>query len=135
MESLFSTAGWLLTDRRAHALPHHIEQQVFLRVNHRFWTVQTIDNFLKFGHYKGIEKPCPKPVVCEVEDSSSFSYSFSFDEEEPEEVSSISKSVEEAKGMKKDNGKDKAKGKKNNGKDRKKKDNGKEKDKSYRKRK
>ena len=42
IESLFSRAGYVWTDRRASALPVHVEEQMFLMINHHFWDAGTV---------------------------------------------------------------------------------------------
>jgi len=42
MESLFSCASHIWVDRRAAALPVHVEEQMFLYANRHLWDVQTV---------------------------------------------------------------------------------------------
>ena len=42
VESTFSVAGHVWTDRRASTLPHNVEEQMFLKFNRRFWDVRTV---------------------------------------------------------------------------------------------
>lgn len=53
-ERLFSISGYALTNRRRGILPHNFESQIFLHVNHGFWSIEDI-----------------KQIVCDGGDTSS----------------------------------------------------------------
>jgi len=42
VESLFSEAGDTFDDRRASTLPIHVEEQMFLKANIKFWSEEAI---------------------------------------------------------------------------------------------
>jgi hypothetical protein len=45
VESFFSVAGFVLGERRMGILPHHIEEQLFLKVNYPLWNVRMLVEF------------------------------------------------------------------------------------------
>ena len=46
LERFFSAAGYALNDLRQNITPEHLEQQLFLRANKKYWTVKTVNSVL-----------------------------------------------------------------------------------------
>ena len=46
LERFFSVAGHALNDLRQNITPQHLEQQLFLRANQKYWTVKTVNSVL-----------------------------------------------------------------------------------------
>ena len=47
LERFFSTAGYAYNDYRKHLLPMNLERQLFLKLNHRFWSEATVDKVVR----------------------------------------------------------------------------------------
>ena len=46
LERFFSAAGYALNNLRQNITPEHLEQQLFLRANKKYWTVKTVNSVL-----------------------------------------------------------------------------------------
>lgn len=56
VESIFSVAGYIWTERRASTLPVHVEEQMFLLTNKNLWDVFTVQKILSMPKEKASKK-------------------------------------------------------------------------------